>query len=103
MLVTASRPSASDRRQAEVDERRLDGNAVGGALSEVFALEMTAAVTTCAGCGAVRPIGALPAYTDAPGLVLRCASCDRVQLRFVVGGGRYWLDLSGVRSLELRG
>ena len=85
-----------------MDERTLDGNAVGGALSEVFALEVTAAVTTCAGCGAVRPIGALPAYTDAPGLVLRCSSCDRVQVRLVTGRGRHWLDLSGVRSIEFR-
>lgn len=86
-----------------MDERRLDGNAVGGALSEVFALEVTSAVTTCAGCGSASPIGALPAYTDAPGVVLRCSSCDRVQLRLVAGRGRYWLDLSGVRSVELRG
>ena len=28
----------------------LDGNAAGGLLSEVFAFEATAALTTCAGC-----------------------------------------------------
>jgi Zn finger protein HypA/HybF involved in hydrogenase expression len=86
-----------------VDDRRLDGNAVGGALSEVFALEVTAAVTTCAGCRSTSPVGALSAYTDGPGVVLRCPTCDRVQLRLVAGRGRYWLDLSGVSSMELRG
>lgn len=86
-----------------MDERRLDGNAVGGSLSEVFALEVTASVTTCAGCGAASPLGALPVYTDAPGLVVRCSSCGQVQLRLVTGRGRYWLDLSGMRSLELGG
>ena len=86
-----------------MDERRLDGNAVGGALSEVFAVEVTAAVTTCAGCGRDSPLGALPAYTDAPGFVLRCSSCGQVQLRLVVGGGRHWLDLSGVRCIQLPG
>ncbi len=31
----------------------LDGNAAAGVMAEVFQLEMTMAVTTCASCGAV--------------------------------------------------
>jgi hypothetical protein len=31
----------------------LDGNAIGGLLTEIFAAEMTSAQTTCAACGAV--------------------------------------------------
>ena len=34
---SASRPNASDRREAEMDELMLDGNAVAGLLQEVFA------------------------------------------------------------------
>jgi hypothetical protein len=48
-------------------------------------------------------VGALTAYTHAPGIVLRCPGCDAVLLRVVRGGGRIWLELAGVRSLELRG
>lgn len=81
--------------------RRLDGNAAAGPLQELFARELTAAQLTCAGCGAIRPLGADLAYLQAPGLVLRCAGCGAVLLRLVHGGGRYWLDLSGVRCLEL--
>lgn len=79
----------------------LDGNAVGGLLAEVFASEMTAAVTTCAACGDARSLGALRAYVDAPGTVLRCVTCDAVQVRLVRGEDRAWLDLRGVRVLEV--
>ena len=30
---------------------RLDGNAAGGLLNEIFPFEMTTAQATCAGCG----------------------------------------------------
>jgi uncharacterized membrane protein len=36
---------------------RLDGNAAGGLLAEVFALDVTSASLTCGGCGAVGPVG----------------------------------------------
>lgn len=84
-----------------IDERRLDGNAVGGLLREIFTMEMTAAVGTCAGCGAVNQVGRLQAYVHSPGTVLRCPGCDAVLMRVVRGRGRYWIDMSGVRCLEL--
>ena len=80
---------------------RLDGNAAAGALSEVLAVEMTAATATCAACGDARPIGELGAYLRAPGVVLRCVTCDAVQIRLVRAPGRAWLDLRGVRVLQI--
>jgi Family of unknown function (DUF6510) len=32
------------------DVRRVDGNALGGILSDLFAVDLTMATTTCAGC-----------------------------------------------------
>jgi hypothetical protein len=61
---------------------------------------MTAAVATCAACGDARPVGELRAYLQAPGLVLRCATCGAVQLRLVRARRRAWLDLRGVRVLQ---
>jgi hypothetical protein len=84
------------------DEVRLDGNAVAGLLGEVFALEVTAAEGTCASCGALAPLGAVLAYVRAPGVVLRCPRCEAVLLRIATARSRYWLDLRGLRSLELR-
>ena len=86
---------------ATTEDMRLDGNAIGGLLGEIFALEMTAAVGTCNSCGAVNEVGRLHVYLHAPGTVVRCPSCDAVVMRIVRGRGRYWIDLTGTRTLEL--
>jgi hypothetical protein len=80
----------------------LDGNAAAGALGELFAFDVTMAVTTCATCGDRRPIAELRAYLDAPGVVLRCASCGAAQIRLVRSGDRAWLDVR-IQSLEING
>ncbi len=82
----------------------LDGNAAAGALAEVFTSDMTVAITTCAACGDARPVGELRAYLRSPGVVLRCASCQSVQIRVVRAPGRAWLDVRGIRvfQVELR-
>ena len=79
---------------------KLDGNAIGGLLREIFTMEMTAAETTCAGCGKVHAVGRVEVYLNAPGAVVRCPACSQVLMRIVHGKGRYWIDLSGTRCLE---
>jgi hypothetical protein len=79
-----------------------DGNAVAGLLREVFAFEVTGATGICANCGRVAEVGAVYAYVEAPGAVLRCPVCDFVLLRVVRSDERLWLEMRGVRSLELR-
>ena len=83
-----------------IEEMKLDGNAIGGLLREIFSVEMTAAQTTCAGCGAVNAVGRVDVYLHAPGTVVRCPECESVLMRIVHGSGRYWVDLSGTRLLE---
>jgi hypothetical protein len=83
-----------------MDALRLDGNAAAGLLRQVFAMEVTTAVGTCRTCGAVNAVGAVHLYVSA-GHVLRCPTCDSVLIRVVESGERIWVDLSGVRSLEL--
>ena len=60
---------------------RLDGNAAGGLLNEIFPFEMTAAEATCGGCGTMRPIGELMLYGHGMGAILRCAKCDTALIR----------------------
>jgi hypothetical protein len=84
-----------------MDALRLDGNAAAGILREVFASEMTTAVVTCGSCGAVDAVGAVHVYHGA-GVVLRCPSCESVLMRIVESETRLWIDLTGVRSLELQ-
>jgi Family of unknown function (DUF6510) len=94
--------SGSDRREVDVDTS-LDGNAVAGTLGDLFAFDITVAVSTCAICADARPVAELRAYLDAPGIVLRCASCGAAQLRLVRSGDRAWLDLRGIQVLEIHG
>jgi phage FluMu protein Com len=81
---------------------KLDGNAIGGLLREIFTMEMTSANSTCAGCGKVHAIGRVDVYLNAPGAVVRCPACQQVLMRIVHNRGRYWLDLTGTRCLEFR-
>jgi hypothetical protein len=81
----------------------LDGNAAAGALGDLFSFDVTVAVSTCAICADARPVADLRAFLDAPGIVLRCASCGAAQLRLVRSGDRAWLDLQGFQVLEIHG
>ena len=83
------------------DNLRLDGNAAGGLLNEIFPFEMTAADATCAGCGTLRPIGELLLYRHGMGSILRCASCDTALIRITHIRGCYRLDLSGMSCLRI--
>jgi len=85
----------------QIEEMRLDGNAAGGVLREVFTHEMTAALATCTGCETVSPVGALLEYGHAMGLVLRCPRCDTPMLRVVRTPGFLRLDLSGIQLLAI--
>jgi hypothetical protein len=73
----------------------MDGNMLGGALGELFSMDVTSAVGTCVSCGASWAI------PHAPGMVARCPACDAVLLRLVRGPDRAWLDLRGVTCLQL--
>jgi hypothetical protein len=79
---------------------RLDGNAIGGLMLEIFGVEMTLATTVCGSCGATRSLAELHVYHGA-GIVVRCASCDGVMLRVTRSPSRLWLDLRGTASLEV--
>lgn len=78
-----------------------DGNALAGPLREIFAVDLTAATSRCAGCGQSGPVAALRVYAHAPGLVARCPGCDAVVLRLVRAPDSAWLDLHGAASLRI--
>jgi hypothetical protein len=79
----------------------LDANAVAGLFQEIFGVEMTAAPTECAHCGNVAEVGTLLAFTQAPGVVLRCSTCENVMLRIVQTPGAIFLDARGAVYLRL--
>ena len=79
----------------------IDGNALAGPLRELFAVELTAAHGTCAGCGQVAALAEAVVYSRAPGAVARCRNCEAVLFRVVSGPDRTWLDLRGLAAIEV--
>ena len=84
-----------------VEERVLDGNAVGGLLLELFGVELTAAPCVCGACGAREEIARLDVYVDCPGVVIRCRHCAQVMITIVRGPERTRVDLRGTSMMEL--
>ena len=83
-----------------MDALMLDGNAVAGLLQEVFAVEMTTAIGTCATCGATEPVGAILVFRGA-GVVMRCPHCENVLVTLVKDDARVWISFSGLRTLQV--
>jgi hypothetical protein len=78
----------------------LDGNAAAGTLRELFAVDITAAIGQCAGCGRTGVFAETHVYLDAPGLVARCPGCDDVLLRVVTTPTDTYLDVRGLTYLR---
>ena len=80
----------------------LDANAVAGDLAELFGFEMTAKVHRCAHCGNIGQMGTLLAWTQGPGITLRCCICRDVVVRIVRTPTRTLIDVSGAAYMEIR-
>ena len=81
----------------------VDGNAVGGLLASVFAVDMTASTGQCASCHTVSMVGTLRGYVRGPGVVLRCPACAEVVIRIVETPTGMLIDVSGASTLRLSG
>ncbi|HEY7127750.1 MAG TPA: DUF6510 family protein [Ktedonobacterales bacterium] len=85
-----------------MEETKLDGNAAGGVLREIFSFERTTAQATCDGCGTTGAVAVLAVYMSNMGAVVRCPACDNALIRVARGSkGCYWLDLRGVHVLQI--
>ena len=83
-----------------LEDRVLDGNAIGGMLIEVFGAEMTTAVGICGRCGTRGQVAEMAVYRSELGSVVRCRVCDNVLMVFVEVRGITCVDLSGLASLS---
>lgn len=79
----------------------LDGNAMVGALSEIFAFEVTAALGQCASRRSSARLTETNVYTSAPGVVVRCPGCGAVLPRYMNADGQIWLDMHGLTYLHV--
>jgi len=85
----------------QTEEMRLDGNAAGGVLRELFARDVTAALVTCATCGRRGMIAELLEYGHTMGVILRCPTCEAAVLRIVHTPGWLRVDVSGITQLAI--
>ena len=83
-----------------LEDRVLDGNAIGGMLIEVFGTEMTTVVGTCGVCGNAAPVAELAVYRSGLGSVVRCRVCDNVLMVFVEIHGVHCVDVRGLASMN---
>ena len=90
----------SSERNAE-QTHRLDGNAAAGILGEIFSVEMTTAICTCANCGKVGAIGELMLYGGEMGKVLRCPTCEHLVICITHPPSGYRLDFRGATILQV--
>jgi len=81
---------------------KLDGNAAGGILHEIFPFEMTLVRAICANCGKQNVVGALAVYMHGMGTIMRCPSCHQVLIRVAHVNENYCLDMQGVRVLQIK-
>jgi Family of unknown function (DUF6510) len=78
----------------------LDGNAIAGTLEDIFGEDMTMTTARCGGCGRTGPIAETGVYLRAPGVVVRCRSCDTVLVVVTQRRATYCIDLRGVSALD---
>ena len=79
----------------------VDGNALAGPLSEMFSVDVTSALGTCAGCGDTTVLARARVYLDPMGYVVRCSHCDDVLMTVVTASGRALVELTGLSRLRL--
>lgn len=78
----------------------LDGNAIAGLLQEIFGNDMTTASGVCAHCGDERVLAESRVYVRAPGVVVRCRTCDTVLAVIVEKNELRCVDVQGLRVLH---
>ena len=79
----------------------LDGNALAGPLADIFAVDVTAAATICAGCGRQSRLAELHVYRGGPGIIARCPGCQDPVARYVRTPTSAVLDLRGTVTLSV--
>lgn len=61
--------------RADIAGAVVDGNALAGLLSDVFAVDVTTVIGTCGGCGATAPLADAVVEIDEIAALVRCRSC----------------------------
>ncbi len=80
---------------------RLDGNAAGGPLSEIFGVDLTDAIMECRHCARSCLMAEVVVELDPDGLVMRCRGCEHQLLSYVWAGAVRRVRFPGLAGLEI--
>ena len=101
MKLKSKKKDRSFEGESLTDVLRVDGNAAGGMLGELFAIDMTAARARCKGCGATAMVGTLLVYAHGMGMVARCPQCSGVIMRVARTPTHFWFEATGAASFAV--
>lgn len=79
---------------------RVDGNAAGGLLLEIFGREMTTARATCRYCAQEAALADAVAEVDDAGVILLCRGCSPMLLTCLRVEGEQTLTIGGLTRLR---
>ena len=79
---------------------RVDGNAAGGLLLEIFGREMTTARATCRYCAQEAALADAVAEVDDAGVILLCRGCDHTLLTYLRSERERTLTIGGLTGLR---
>lgn len=79
---------------------RVDGNAAGGLLLDLFGRDMTAARATCGHCEHEAVLADAVAELDDACVILLCRGCGHTLLTHLRADGRRTLTIGGLTRLE---
>lgn len=80
---------------------RLDGNAAGGTLSEIFGVDVTDATIECRHCARTGALAEAVVEVDPEGLVMMCRGCKHQLLSCVRVTGGWTLRFPGLLGLTV--
>ena len=79
---------------------RVDGNAAGGPLLEIFGRDMTAARATCGHCAHEAALADAVAEVDDAGMILLCRGCRHTLLTYLRSNAGRTLAIGGLTRLQ---
>lgn len=80
--------------------RHLDGNAIVGTWADLFSVDPSVLILTCAHCGAAGPLGGTVVEDDGRCAIVRCRACTRTLLTLVREGDGVSVSIAALARLD---
>lgn len=90
-IARAAHPGREDSHTAHV----VDGNAVVGALQDLFAGDLSMLMVECGGCHTTAPLAEWRVEADRDAFIVRCRSCTHTLWTLMRGGDGPSLLIAG--------